>query len=148
MDLIAIVAVAPWHVGSSQTRDWTHVPCITRSTLNHWTNREALEVSLYDKKKDLALAVERGGKTKTQEGKTRLPEEADGVRQRFISFSKSERKKSDYREKGGKKRRRERKAVKWLQEESQNWLPLFLLWNKKWGLLLNWGWWGSGSRLE
>ena len=93
MDLIAIVAVAPWHVGSSQTRDRTHVPCITRSTLNHWTNRETLEVSLYDKKKDLALVVERGGKTKTQEGKTRLPEEAEGVRQRFISFSKSERKK-------------------------------------------------------
>ena len=29
------------HVGSSQTRDWTHVPCISRQILNHWTTREA-----------------------------------------------------------------------------------------------------------
>ena len=27
--------VAPWHVGSSQTRDRTHVPCIGRQILNH-----------------------------------------------------------------------------------------------------------------
>ena len=33
--------VAPWHVGSSQTRDHTHVPCIGRQILNHWTTREA-----------------------------------------------------------------------------------------------------------
>ena len=33
--------VAPWHVGSSQTRDRTHVPCINRQTSNHWTTREA-----------------------------------------------------------------------------------------------------------
>ena len=32
---------APQHVGSSQTRDWTHVPCIGRWILNHWTTREA-----------------------------------------------------------------------------------------------------------
>ena len=31
-----------WHVGSSQTRDLTGVPCIARQTLNHWTTREAL----------------------------------------------------------------------------------------------------------
>ena len=34
--------VAVQHVGSSQTRDWTHVPCITRQILNHWASREAL----------------------------------------------------------------------------------------------------------
>ena len=34
--------VAPWHVGSSQSRDWTLVPCITRKIPNHWTNRETL----------------------------------------------------------------------------------------------------------
>ena len=28
--------VAPWHVGFSQTRDWTHVPCMDRRILNHW----------------------------------------------------------------------------------------------------------------
>ena len=28
------------HVGPSWTRDWTHVPCISRQTLNHWTTRE------------------------------------------------------------------------------------------------------------
>ena len=93
MGLIAIVAVAPRHVGSSQTSDRTHVPCITRSTLHHWTNREALEVCLCDKKKDLTLGVERGGRTKTHEVKTRLPEEAEDVRWKFISFSESERKK-------------------------------------------------------
>ena len=32
--------VAPQHMGSSQTRDQTHVPCITRWILNHWTTRE------------------------------------------------------------------------------------------------------------
>ena len=34
--------VAPWHVASSQSRDWTHVPCISRRILNHWTSREVL----------------------------------------------------------------------------------------------------------
>ena len=28
------------HEGSSQTRDWTHVPCIGRRILNHRTTRE------------------------------------------------------------------------------------------------------------
>ena len=32
--------VAPKHVESSRTRDWTHVPCIGRWILNHWTTRE------------------------------------------------------------------------------------------------------------
>ena len=30
------------HVGSSQTRDRTHVPCISRWTLIHWVTREVL----------------------------------------------------------------------------------------------------------
>ena len=33
--------VAPRHVGSSQTRDRTRVPCIGRWILNHWATREA-----------------------------------------------------------------------------------------------------------
>ena len=33
--------VAPWHVGSSQTRARTRVPCIGRQILNHCTTREA-----------------------------------------------------------------------------------------------------------
>ena len=33
--------VAPWHVGSSQTRAGTRVPCISRQTLNHCATREA-----------------------------------------------------------------------------------------------------------
>ena len=33
---------ALWHVGSSQTRDQTHVPCIDRQILNHWPTREVL----------------------------------------------------------------------------------------------------------
>ena len=32
--------VAPQRVGSSQTRDRTHVPCIGREILNYWTTRE------------------------------------------------------------------------------------------------------------
>ena len=34
--------VAPQHVGSSQTRARTRVPCISRQTLNHCATREAL----------------------------------------------------------------------------------------------------------
>ena len=33
--------VAPWHVGSSQTRARTRVPCIGRQTLNHCATTEA-----------------------------------------------------------------------------------------------------------
>ena len=36
--------VAPWHVGSSQTRARTRVPCIGRQTLNHCATREAPRV--------------------------------------------------------------------------------------------------------
>ena len=36
--------VAPWHVGSSQTRARTRVPCIGRQTLNHCATRETLFV--------------------------------------------------------------------------------------------------------
>ena len=35
--------VALQHVGSSQTRDQTHVPCIGRLILNHWTTRAVLQ---------------------------------------------------------------------------------------------------------
>ena len=36
--------MAPWHVVSSWTRDWTCVPCIGRRIFNQWTTREALKV--------------------------------------------------------------------------------------------------------
>ena len=39
--------VAPRHVGSSQTRARTRVPCIGRQTLNHCATREALYVLFY-----------------------------------------------------------------------------------------------------
>ena len=39
--------VALRHVGSSPTRDWTHVPCIGRWTLNQWTTREVIWMVLY-----------------------------------------------------------------------------------------------------
>ena len=39
--------VAPHHVGSSQTRAWIRVPCISRCILNHCATREALHSSLY-----------------------------------------------------------------------------------------------------
>ena len=37
--------VAPWHVGSSQTRARTRVPCIGRRILNHCTTREVPRTS-------------------------------------------------------------------------------------------------------
>ena len=37
--------VAPWHVGSSQTRARTRVPCIGRQILNHCATREAPRIS-------------------------------------------------------------------------------------------------------
>ena len=37
--------VTPWHVGSSQTRVRTCVPCIGRRILNHWTSREVPNVT-------------------------------------------------------------------------------------------------------
>ena len=36
--------VAPWHMGSSQTRDRTHVPCIGRRILNHCATRKAPKI--------------------------------------------------------------------------------------------------------
>ena len=41
--------VAPWHVGSSQTRARTRVPCISRQILNHCATREALLISFESK---------------------------------------------------------------------------------------------------
>ena len=38
--------VAPWHVGSSQTRARTRVPCISRQILNHYATREAPAIVL------------------------------------------------------------------------------------------------------
>ena len=38
--VVACGLVNPRHVGSSQTRDRTHVPCIGRRILNYWTTRE------------------------------------------------------------------------------------------------------------
>ena len=40
--------VAPRHVGSSQTRAGTRVPCIGRQTLNHCATREAPAPSLFN----------------------------------------------------------------------------------------------------
>ena len=39
--------VAPRHVGSSQTRARTRVPCISRQTLNHCTTREAAILHIF-----------------------------------------------------------------------------------------------------
>ena len=36
--------VAPWHVGSSQTRARTRVPCIGRQILNHCATREVPKI--------------------------------------------------------------------------------------------------------
>ena len=38
---------ASQHVGSSRTRDRTHIPCISRWILNHWTTMEAPTMEIY-----------------------------------------------------------------------------------------------------
>ena len=43
--LMGLVALR--HVGSSQTRAQTRVPCIGRQTLNHCATREALQLVFY-----------------------------------------------------------------------------------------------------
>ena len=40
--------IAPWHVGSSQTRARTRVPCIGRQILNHCATREAPNLTHFD----------------------------------------------------------------------------------------------------
>ena len=40
--------VALWHVGSSQTRDRIHVPCIGRRILNHRATKEVLKIVLLE----------------------------------------------------------------------------------------------------
>ena len=47
--------VAPRHVGSSQTRARTRVPCIGRQILNHCTTREALVNFKYIQRVDVLL---------------------------------------------------------------------------------------------
>ena len=47
--------VAPRHVGSSQTRAQTRVPCISRQILNHCATREALSSLFKNWKKFAAL---------------------------------------------------------------------------------------------
>ena len=39
--------VAPQHVGSQFSGDQTHVPCIARQVLNHWTTREVPTGTLF-----------------------------------------------------------------------------------------------------
>ena len=38
---------APWHMDSFLTRNQTHVPCIGRQILNHWTPKEVLPFYSY-----------------------------------------------------------------------------------------------------
>ena len=38
----------PQHVGSSPTKDWTHVSCISRQSLYCWATKEALFTIFYD----------------------------------------------------------------------------------------------------
>ena len=51
--------VAPWHVGSSQARARTRVPCIDRRILNHCATREAQEFAfLMDSQTMVMLLVQ------------------------------------------------------------------------------------------
>ena len=50
--------VAPWHMESSGTRDWTCVPCISRQILNYWTTREILSLLIKRLMKSLLFGPE------------------------------------------------------------------------------------------
>ena len=52
--------VAPKHVESSPTRDQTHVPCIGKQILNHWTTREVPGVSFKGDESALGLGSGEG----------------------------------------------------------------------------------------
>ena len=41
-------AVSPWHEGSSLAGDQTHVSCVTKQILNHWTTREDSALILFN----------------------------------------------------------------------------------------------------
>ena len=55
--LWCVGSVALWHVGSSQTRDQTDVPCIGQWTLNPWTTRETLCHILVSKVFDFCCGI-------------------------------------------------------------------------------------------
>jgi len=55
--------VAPRHVGSSQMRDRTHVPCIGKRILNHWTSREG-QISLLFRSNGRVLGFSGGSDSK------------------------------------------------------------------------------------
>ena len=61
--------VAPWHVGSSQTRARTRVPCIGRQTLNHCSTREAhIFFFFFEYRKRDLLSTLQGNSRQDQEG--------------------------------------------------------------------------------
>ena len=47
--VVAPGLIAPWHVESSQSRDQTHVLCIGRQILNHWTTGEVCQSHFWKK---------------------------------------------------------------------------------------------------
>ena len=55
--VVATGLVAPRHVGSSQTRAWTLVPCIGRQILNHCATREAQVLQF--KQRDIQVVLEK-----------------------------------------------------------------------------------------
>ena len=54
--LYFFVLVALWHMESSWTRNQTHVSCIDRQSLNHWTTKEVL-INFSDKMVVILITV-------------------------------------------------------------------------------------------
>ena len=75
--------VAPWHMGSSQTKDQTLIPCISRWILNHWATREVrcVCVCVKERKREspsLSLMAERNKVNKDRgDGVGRLLQSGD-----------------------------------------------------------------------
>ena len=65
--------VAPWHVVSSWTRDWTHVPWIGRQIHNHQTTREVQAVFLECRFHGLPLLRTLQWRSKPCRGEQSLP---------------------------------------------------------------------------
>ena len=54
----------PWQVESSWSSDWTHVSCIGRQILNHWTTREVLSYMSWFPSTYQALGISGGSDNK------------------------------------------------------------------------------------
>ena len=80
--------VAPWRVESSQTRDRTHISCVGRWILNHWSTREVHNILFFNLGLSLPLGIATSVQNHAFNGISRgLLSWGDGVPWSFRSLS-------------------------------------------------------------